>query len=278
MVYTNRDLLHWPAGRPRTDSLYVATEPPKHRGATLSVRIHLDSPAAVLDSHAGSYPKQPTVSSIRAGDGSIWLLSGGVLINDQDGRIAVGLRDGNAADPFAWTNIGAGRCDRALEEHCLEERDTEFILCTKGEEAWHQVVWGPHTPSLWALEKPCVRWAIQEILEVLAPVETPLSPIPLARSTLPTRLRGSILVEWYDPQGCAFTEELPGHLLVDEEAHTTEFRLGLQVDLSEYEGTCLFFGEGTGYGEWMSLVQLRALVAAEGVAGRSLVTPFLRSL
>ncbi len=277
-MYTNQDLLYRSPDQPRTDRLYVVTEPPLRQGGVTVVRVPLAAPAAVLDSHCPTCPQQPAVSSVRAGDGSRWLLSGGTLITDQDGRIAVGLRDGNAADPFVLTNIGAGRCDQKLEDHCLEEAETELILCVKQRGFWQQVDFGPHTPPLHTLNKPAVQNAIAAILGSMHPSTATVRPPPMRRIPLPTQLTGRIRVEWYDRSGCLEQETLAGYVFLDHRNHTTEFRLALQLDLSSYDEVRIFFGEGTGYGEWLSLDQIGALAAAEKVARRNLITPFLRAL
>jgi hypothetical protein len=279
MPCKNRDLLFWNQATPRTDQLYVVTEAPtvliSAQGArTTTVRVNLDACAAVLDSRADFYPGQPTVAQIRNGQEEGWLLSGGTLITDHRNYIAVGLRDGNAADRFMYTNIGAGRCDQRLQEHCYEERDSEFILCVKEGGAWHQVIFGLHTIPLHRLKKPDVDAVVAPILPNLGEVAPPqTTDKPLASA-----LAGEIVVEWYDEKGISLSENLSGYVFVDNAVHTTEFRFGLQYDLSAYEDVRIFYGEGTGYAEWQSLDQIRFQARARDNANREMITAFLRHL
>lgn len=279
MPFKNRDLLFWNLATPRTDELYVVTEEPTasitaQGTRTTTVRVNLDATAAVLDSRADFYPGQPTVAQIRNGEEKGWLLSGGTLIADHRNYIAVGLRDGNAADRFMYTNIGAGRCDQRLREHCYEERDSEFILCIKEGGAWHQVIFGPHTMPLHRLNKPGVDAVVASILPNLGDV----APPPSANKPLASALAGDIVVEWYDAKGISLTENLSGYLFVDSAVNTTEFRLALQYDFSANEEVRIFFGEGTGYAEWQSLEQIRLQAKAGTIADRELITAYLRHL
>lgn len=233
MPYKNGDLLFWNPGTPRADDLFVVTEKPLVMSApgvtkTTTVRINLDSNAAVLDNRIGFYPGQPTIGQIRKGKEKGWLLSGGALIADNKNNIAVGLRDGNAADCFMYTNIGAGRCDQRLQEHCYEERDTEFILCVKERGIWHQVIFGPHTTPLHRLNKPDVNTILSPILPKLGAV----APPPVTNIPIATGLTGNIVVEWYDATGVRITENLSGYVFVDSAVNTTEFRLAIQYLIS----------------------------------------------
>lgn len=279
MPYNNKDLLFWRPETPRTDDLFVVTERPLVMSApgvtnTTVVRINLDSSAAVLDSQAGSHPDQPTIGQIRKGEEKGWLLSGGALITDHRNYIAVGLRDGNAADRFMYTNIGAGRCDQKLQDHCYEERDTEFILCVKVRGTWHQVIFGPHTTLLHNLNKPDINTILSPILSRLGAA----APPPVAKIPIGTGLTGDIVIEWYDAAGVLLTEKLSGYVFVDSAVNTTEFRLAIQYDLSDYDEVQIFFGEGTGYAEWQSLDRIRLLAKAEDIARRGFITSFLRHL
>lgn len=279
MPFKNRDLLFWNPATPRTDELFVVTEEPTAfitapGTRTTTVRVNLDANAAVLDSRADFYPGQPTVAQIRNGKEKGWLLSGGTLITDHRNYIAVGLRDGNAADRFMYTNIGAGRCDQRLQEHCYEERDSEFILCVKEDGAWRQVIFGPHTLPLRRLNKPDVDAIVASILPNLGVA----APPPVANNPLASPLTGDIAVEWYDAEGISLSENLSGYVFVDSAVNTTEFRLGLQYDLSAYEDVHIFFGEGTGYAEWQSLDQIRLQTSVGTIADRKLITAFLRHL
>jgi len=279
MPLKNRDLLYWNPAKPRTDELYVVTEAPaafitSQGTRTTMVRVNLDAKAAVLDSRADFYPGQPTVAQIRNGEEKGWLLSGGTLITDHRNYIAVGLRDGNAADRFMYTNIAAGRCDQRLQEHCYEERDSEFILCVKEGGAWHQVIFGQHTMPLHRLIKPDVDASVAPILQNLGEV----APPSVTNKPLASALAGNIAVEWYDAKGISLTENLSGYVFVDSAVHTTEFRLALQYDLSSFEDIRIFFGEGTGYAEWQSLDQIRFQSRAGDNANRELITTFLRHL
>jgi hypothetical protein len=279
MTYKNADLLFRSTGTPRSDDLFVVTEKPVLISApgvtkTTMVRVNLDSNAAVLDNRLDIYRGQPTIDQIRKGETKGWLLSGGTLITDNKNNIAVGLRDGNAADRFMYTNIGAGRCDQSLQEHCYEERDTEFILCVKERGIWHQVIFGPHTTSVHKLNKPDVNTILSPLLTKLGAV----APTPVANIPIATGLTGNIVVEWYDATGVRKTENLSGYVFVDTAVNTTEFRLAIQYDLSGYDEVQIFFGEGTGYAEWQSLGQIRLLAKAGGIARRGFITSFLGHL
>jgi len=279
MPFKNRDLLFWNPASPRTDELYVVTEEPTTsitaQGIrTTRVRVNLDAKAAVLDSRAGFYPGQPTVAQIRKGKEKGWLLSGGTLITDHRNHIAVGLRDGNAADRFMYTNIGSGRCDQSLQEHCYEERDSEFILCVKEKGAWRQVIFGPHTIPLHRLNKPDVDTIAASILPYLGGAAPPQA----TNKSFASALTGDIAVEWYDAKGISLTENLSGYIFLDSTVNTTEFRQALCYDLSAYDEVQIFFGEGTGYAEWQSLDHIRLQARVEEIAKRELVTAFLRHL
>lgn len=279
MIYKNRDLLFWAENEPRSDELFVVTEEPvliRRTGLekTATVRIHLDALAAVLDQRADAYPNQPTVAQIHQGIIKGWLLSGGALIADHLDRIAVGLRDGNAADRFVLTNIGAGRCDRRLQDHCNEEHDSEFILCVKQGGTWHQIIFGPQTLPIKLLNKPDVHGHLAALGAVMGSVELPA----LQHSPIASGLTGQIMVEWYDHDGLHLAERLSGYVYIDRAVNTTEFRLAMRYDLSRYEDLRIFFGEGTGYAEWLSLEQIRRLRQAEKTAHRPFITSFLRHL
>lgn len=282
-MITNRDLFEDPDG-PRTDHVYVVTQPPIVNGKTVTVRVDLDAVAAVHDSYAAFYPHQPPLTTIADGNGESWLLSGGALITNEADKIAVGLRDGNARDPFMFTNVAAGRCDRRLEHHCYEETATEFILCVKSEgDVWRQVEFGSRQLLLCNLNKPAVKKRVTDVLASVFAFGALLSPPPLSQrkalstrsSILGIRLPTDIVVEWFDRQE-ATTERLEGYVFVDQDNKTTEFRLAIPLDLTPFVDNEVFFGEGTGHAEWLSLDDIRALAAAN--SRRELVTPFLKQL
>ena len=174
-MLTNRDLINR-APHESDDDIFVVTQSPNVSGNTVTVRVNLDEPAAALDSRSKRYPGNPTVSKIAAGSGKRWLLSGGALITDHNKRIAIGLRDGNARDKFLLTNIGAGRCDRKLDEHCWEEVTSEFLLCVKDKRnIWRQAsLRHPQAKPLYSkqlllcdLNKPAVGKRVSEILSCI---------------------------------------------------------------------------------------------------------------
>jgi hypothetical protein len=273
----NKDLLNWPSNN-RPDNLFVVTKPPKRNDNDVVINIHLDENAAVLDSDASLYPDQPTISKIREGKGSRWLLSGGTLITDQEGRIAVGLRDGNSVDPFIFTNIGAGRCDQKLIENCEQEMASEFILCLKKDDNhWYQADFGQYTKLLTDLNRPDVKMCVEDIVNSFNKSGYMIDRFPYKRGTIQTDLTGNISINWIY-SGDTLQESLKGYVLADAQNKTTEFRLGLILDLSGFTDNRIFFGEGTGYAEWMSLDCIKDLVRAEEIAGRRFVTPFLRAL
>ncbi len=276
-ILTNGDLIRRArAGRP-SDDIFVVCSPPvcDQTERILTVTIDKGEPAAALDSRHGGHPRQPLVRDIANGDGSRWLLSGGMLILDDQDRVAVGVRDGNAADPFAFTNIAAGRCDQGFKAHCLEEGRTELILMVRNEGAWSQVDLGAGGLKLCDLNKPDVARAVQGILAEGAPGVLALDK----RLLLPPRQRRQPLwtlkVVWAGATGKR-VETARG--LVWKGPQTIEFRRPVRLRLSGMEGNRIFFGEGTGYAEWWSHELLEKMALAEQVAGRRMITPFLKSL
>lgn len=286
-MLTNSDLINR-APDESDDDIFVVTEPPNPYRSTVTVRINFDAPAAALDSRRKRYPDNPTVSEIAGGSGDCWLLSGGALITDHHERIAIGLRDGNARDQFLLTNIGAGRCDRKLDEHCWEEVASEFLLCVKDNRGiWRQAEF-KHPQAipgdsqqllLCNLNKPAVEKRVSEILSWIYTSGGMLESIHKENVGPNANLPNEILVEWYDPNTeQTIDERLRGYVLVDEANHTTEFRYALRLELSSFQEIEIFFGEGTGYAEWLSLAEIRNLVSASEVARRDFVTPFMRAL
>ena len=271
-VVTNRDLFD------RTvhglDDLYVVTKPPQPGDTELKIVIALDDEAVVLDKCQEDYPAQRhTVSQIRSGLSDQWLLSGGALILDEVGRIAVGMRDGNAADPFAYTNIAAGRCDQRFEAHCYEEFASEFILCVKQKnDNWEQICFGESTPHLASIRK-----MLPTIAKWKGYVSSATLKHEILRPSACADLPGltSISIYWQDNGVCRLEEHLRGFVLVDTQNHTVEFRLPLEIDLSTYYGAEIFYGEGTGYATWMFPAQIRALFDQIRFDGSRNVTPFL---
>lgn len=280
-MVTNRDLISDPSSE-RNDHIFVVTGPPNISGNIVTVRVDYDAHAAVHDPYLSRYPDNPTVSQITGGSGTSWLLSGGALITDQHGKIAVGLRDGNARDPFMFTNIGAGRCDRKLKDHCDEEVATEFLLCVKDNSGiWRQAAIGPPKQQLLLcnFNKPAVGKRVGKILPSIFKSGGMVRSIPQKNTGPQTNLPTEIAVEWFDPTTQKIIpENLYGYVLVDYENKTTEFRFALQLGLDAFPETAIFFGEGTGYAEWLSLAQICALARAETVADRDFLTPFLRVL
>ena len=259
------------------DDLYVVTQPPKSSFGKIDVRINLDEHAAVIDRYKLKYPLQSdTVSEIRDGKGGKWLLSGGAIIFDQAGRIAVGLRDGNASDPFAYTNIAAGRCDRKFKDHCYEELATEFVVCVKKDNRhWEQINFGKATIPLDCIRKDrstIVNWK-QHVSPTMIVQEV---SYPRVRTNLPNLT--TIQIYWEEKGLYQYEEQLGGFVLVDEQNHTVEFRLPVEIDLSEYHTTEIFYAEGTGYATWMFPVQIQELCRQTRHDGSRVVTPFLEWL
>ena len=257
----------------------VASEPVE-RDRDIAVEIDLDRPAAVVDKHQGRYAQPYTVRQVREGvegQGDLWLLSGGVLVRDRSGRIAVGLRDGNAADPFMLTNIGAGRCDRRLAEHCEEEFQSEFILCLHGPDGWAQVRFGDATPPLAE-----VRARLPSIRKWKSHVgDPPLSAEPPLRDDADgLEAATNVVVEWTDRGRLVDRESLRGYALVDGRNHTIEFRLPVRLALSpeDDDRAEVFFAEGTGYALWMRPEAIRELEARQTALGLTLVTPLLAAV
>ncbi|MCL6588544.1 MAG: hypothetical protein K6U80_01165 [Firmicutes bacterium] len=269
----NRDLYERQCGG---DHFYIIADSPKRVGNHFTVRINLDGAATVIDEYANNYQYNHRVSEIRKGKAGLWLLSGGTIITDQNGRIAVGLRDGNAADPFAFTNIGAGRCDRKLAGHCMEEFESEFILCVqmKPNEGWSQIRFGPATPEL-----SMIRQRIPAIAK-WRPYVAPHQFIDSGRLAVMAGLGGpdKITVEWYDKEGIQEVENLSGYVLEDTSNHTIEFRLPVKIDLSSFYAEQIFFAEGSGYALWKSRKEIHKLAGYAKKWGTRLVTPFLEKI
>lgn len=159
--------------------MYVVMDEPREEGSGIVVTVDLERDAAVIDKHRANYPRQPySVGDIRSGKDDLWLLSGGTLITDHQGRIAIGLRDGNATNPFAFTNIGAGRCDRSLQEHCMEEFHSELIVCVEDPEGWVQMKFHESAPDLSSVRqrRPAIgKWKAH--IGQPAPIVMPMPPL-----------------------------------------------------------------------------------------------------
>lgn len=256
----------------RTDYYYVLTSEPIESKDSIVISVDLEQQVAVLDEYAQL--TDISVANIRSGRlQGLWLLSGGTVII-QDAHpplVALGIRDANAADPFTFTNIGAGRCDQKLFAHCLEELASEFILCVRDNGLWHQVNFGAATRAIKKLYKSAVQKGVDELLQSDTYSSTPIQ-IPIDyRDPFHHKLFRKVTIHWGDG-----AESLYGYVWLDWHNQTTEFRLPVVLNLSHFQSTCIFFGEGTGYALWKSIQQIRALVAAEKEWETDLVTPFLK--
>lgn len=266
MPHTNEDLLN---GRVQNDAVFVVTHEPREAGHSVVVDIGLTDSAVVLDKHASEYDQPYTIGDIRKGRGkakgrNLWLLSGGTMIRDHRGRIAVALRDGNAADPFRFTNIGAGRCNDRFEAHCLEEMVSEFVLCVRQKNAgWVQVqLQPPAIPPLLSQireqRQTIARWRITEV---------PVAGLLDWRRTSVRRIRRvrrgtkSLQVRWLMEGELMESENLQGYVVTDVRNHTTEFRLCYDLDLHAYRpgDVEIFSAEGTGYAKWVTRGYLRSM-------------------
>jgi len=282
---TNGDLYNWPTNVPRTDHLYVVTVPPNTRRKITTVQINFAVAAAVVDKCQNLYTQPYTVSEIQRGTGQHWLLSGGCLVTNQDKLVAVGVRDGNAADPFAITNLAAGRCDQRLEEHCKEEMASEFILCVQPRannparrRPWRQVKFSQATTPLCSLNKAAVWTRTDPIVQDIFKSGGMSRKPPMTEATLRSPLKGTIVVEWRDGNRVIQCEKLKGYLWRDNRNKTIEFRRGVKINLSAYADSRIFFGEGTGYAEWIAVRDIRRLAKFRRFGGRNVITPFLSGL
>lgn len=279
---TNGDLLFW-GNAPRTDHLFVVTGMPTKANRKVTVPIKLDEEAAVFTPEAGRYCQGTTIDDVREGVKGKWLLSGGTLVANSRKQIAVGLRDGNAPDPFVWTNIAAGRCDQKLEDHCQEEFETEFLCCVKKGKIWHQVSFGKHTRLLCELDSPTVRRKLTEVVASIYQSGRMLNHHSAVTLTydrpLATPLTQTIEVQWITNSGAPIIEKLKGYVYMDVKNHTLEFRRAVTLRLKDKAITdiVLFFGEGTGHAEWKSFADLKSLATAQKTGPR-LVSPFLDAL
>ena len=264
-------------GRFRNDQLFITAREPVHSTNELMLDIYLEDEAVVLDSVHDEYPLQPTVNSIREYNSLHWLLSGGVLLRNEKYQLALGLRDCNAADPMTFTNIAAGRCNRKLYDHCLEELYSEVVLCVKDVRGdWIQLSLGPQAIRINDLDLPIVANKLNEIKYKLSSSGHPINCE--SYSDTGHCLFKHVVVNWKDKQAqIVHMESLSGYVVVDENHHTIEFRLPLQIDLSCYQDNVIFFAEGTGYAEWMTPAQIYKLHLSELIAERHFLTPFLRN-
>lgn len=321
MAIKNGDLLQ--AKKPRwRDKLFIVSREPvylKDKDA-YEIVIHENDPAAVLDSLYSRYPEQPTVENIRRQGSTenvrwrdewedLWLLSGGTLIFNEQGQIALGQHDEKSTNPFLWTNIGAGLCDQELQAHCMEELESEFILfvfvqeyedqdpvskrvCFRTQEELEILEPKPLGPQkLYTLdEKPFDKF-IKDELDRIHRVNNPILQeyIHLESSTKPVRdkklsmLRKNLEVILKGPSGWEWdiTKKGPydGYTWKDEDNHTVEFRLHLQFDLTAFAKHEIFFGEGTGNAMWKSLHEIDNLVEGNFRRRRvRLLTPFMHNL
>lgn len=278
MTYTNEDMFQ---AKLPIDHLVVVTEEPKRQRTLHIVNIDLAAPAAVHEKHAHKYQQPYTVGDIRRNSGpaknkNLWLLSGGTVIRDHRGRFAVGLRDGNAADAFKFTNIGAGRCDQKLEDHCYEELVSEFILCVKEGGKWVQVQFcPPELPPLLqqvrSKQQTIEKWKADGIPRAGL---MPVSSTRIKESPAPKRDLKNLEVNWTKNEELVHRERLDGYLLLDIPNRSLEFRLPYALDLHAYgpADVEVFFAEGTGYADWKSKQELQRLEAL------SMVTPLLKAL
>lgn len=273
MSVKNRDLYRQHNGR---DHLYVVTNEPQQDGKRMVVSVDMGKDAAVIDKHRADYPHQPySVGDIRGGKDGLWLLSGGTLITNHQGQIAIGLRDGNAADPFTFTNIGAGRCDRKLQDHCMEEFHSEFILCVKDPSGnWVQMKFDESAPDLSEIraKSPAIaKWEVH-----IGQPRDLARPQPALKSGLPGMT--TLAVEWKEGSQIQDREVLEGYTFLDQQNHTLEFRLPIELDLSTHGDVATFYAEGTGYAVWKTPRQIRDLARLQQTFGTILVTPLLAGI
>ena len=279
MAVTNGTLLK---NQGHDDKLYVVCHEPSRGAEGTAITISLSHPASVLERNRRGYEGQLTVEDIRAGNvRDRWLLSGGVALFDQNDRLAIGLRDGNAADPFAYSNIGAGRCDQQLEVHCNEELASELVLLVKSvlEDEWRLMRFD-NTQRQFSIQAfadahPGIRKSspfrdvfasYRDALQVCSPVVYPNRPGV-----------EHLTVEWKGDD-CHLTEELDGYVLIDRSNRTVEFRRCLRIDLSAYSDIATYYTEGPGVALWKTVTEIGAMVHAQQAWGSRLVTPLLEQI
>jgi len=276
MLITNGTLLK---NQGWDDKLYVVCHKPSHGAKGTEITISLAQTASVLERHKEGYVDQLIVEDIRAGTEDYWLLSGGVALFDQDDRLAIGLRDGNAADPFAYSNIGAGRCDQRLEDHCNEELASELVLFVKSdhEDAWHLVRFDNAQPQLsiqaFADTHPGIRKSspFRDLSASYRGALLDCRPIAYKRRGVE-----HLIVRWEGDE--PLTEELDGYILIDSSNRTLEFRHCLQIDLRAYKEIATYYTEGPGVALWKTVTEIGALVHAQQAWGGRLVTPLLEHI
>ena len=269
MLIKNSNFLHG-----RVSKHFVVTKPPIDSNDQITISIDLNEKAAILERYKNDFPSQHTVEDIRSGKvNHAWLLSGGTLIKNEVDMIAIGFRDGNAADPFAYTNIGAGRCDQRLEHHCYEEMATEFILCILKDNIWHQIDFGSDTRKLENIRIPAIWRKIDSIIKPSHQFRFQFGGINIEPEPIKDDTTRKVVVNWGDDE----IETLYGYVWIDSKNHTIEFRLALRFDLSCYDKVEIFYGEGfAGYTDWKSAEQIASLIRVDDDWGQLIVTPFLR--
>lgn len=277
---TNGDLFHGRLQLLKPNSLCVVCSSPHIASSErrIEVYIDMDKLAAVVDDCADHFPHQPRVSEIILDrTRSTWLLSGGFLITDGTGRTAVGLRDGNSLDPFVFTNIAAGRCDRPFKLHCRQELQTEFLMAVQTAGIWNQAIVGAETQSLRDLTKPDVQVNLEKVLSRFNSRFSKLSSLRCGKRAWTSGELWTLKLHWVNQNKVEYEETAIG-LLCKGQGNTIEFRVPIQIDLSRYEDTQLFYGEGTGHAEWWPLERISQVARFEGSGRKSLLTPFLRDL
>lgn len=278
MTFTNDALFR---NQDHSDKLYVVCHEPRPNQEGTEITISRDQIASVLERNKKEpYDSQLSVDDIRRGTfKDCWLLSGGVAIFDHKDRLAIGLRDGNAADPFAYSNIGAGRCDRLLRDHCNEELASELVLFVKVDRAakWHLVRFNNQHSAFDIKDFADHHQGVSKgnlFRQILESYDA-----SYIQDCTPTEYPGKmgvqhLTVKW-EGDGETFTEDLHGYIFTDTEHRTVEFRLCLRLDLSAYDYIGTFYTEGPGVAFWKTLPEIKALVQAQVSWKSRLVTPLL---
>ena len=257
-------------------------------GYCISVRIarrsEQDLVVKVLDEDPGvkinpsDDPHDFTISQLR--DGSypdLWLLSGGLLIfSTDDFSLAMGERNDRSVDPYCWTNIVSGRCDRYWKAHIADELGEEWLAFgfVKRSKRWYRL-----TVNLFQLPAIAVPPIAESFLHQIpsyykersVSIKINQTGDFLSLNTFPFWKRIDIF--WPDK-----SETFSGIVMIDEENHTIEIRQPAVVDLINFSTKKLLYPEGTGRADWFPLRELIYLREKELAMEENHFTPFIRFL
>ncbi|MCX5774453.1 MAG: hypothetical protein NTX05_07600 [Fusobacteria bacterium] len=248
------------------DSHYITVEIINYEKKRLEINLDTNKNVVTHDRSG----ELESIMDIRNGSENKWLISGGVLLFNHKLELAVGLRDGNSVEPFSYTNIASGRCDRDLIEHCFEELESEMVLFIK-EKAWKFVKIGSQELCKLHFKKGDVLKKYKKIMEITTEVVSIDAYKEFSEILIP-------LEEIAFFRDGVYQYSFKAFLFIDSENKTIEYRLPMKLNFSKVEEVAIFYNEGTGYGKFKSLRNLQALIDVEKAWGESLVVPMIKEL